>query len=73
MADLVVEGKIILEIKSVKKLTQIMEAQPGCRAEQQPKAATRLLNYLRLSELPVSYLVNFRNERMEWKRRVLSG
>ena len=59
VADMVVDDKIILELKSVKSLTSVMEAQ--------------LLNYLRLSGLPVGYLVNFRNERVEWNRRVLSG
>ena len=59
VADMVVDDKIILELKSVKTLTPMMEAQ--------------LLNYLRLSGLPVGYLVNFRNERVEWNRRVLSG
>ena len=59
VADMVVDDKIILELKSVKALTPVMEAQ--------------LLNYLRLSGLPVGYLVNFRNERVEWNRRVLSG
>lgn len=59
VADLVVEGKVILELKAVKELTSVMEAQ--------------LLNYLRLSGIPIGYLVNFRNMRVEWKRRVLGG
>ena len=59
VADLVVEGTVILELKSVHALTAAMEAQ--------------LLNYLRLSGAPVGYLVNFRNARVEWKRRVVSG
>ena len=59
VADMVVDDKIILELKSVKTLTPMMEAQ--------------LLNYLRLSGLPVGYLVNFRNERVEWNRRVLGN
>ena len=59
VADMVVDDKIILELKSVKTLTPVMEAQ--------------LLNYLRLSGLPVGYLVNFRNERVEWNRRVLGN
>ena len=58
VADMVVEGKIILELKAVKVLTPVMDAQ--------------LINYLRLSRIEVGYLVNFRNERVEWKRRVLS-
>ena len=52
VADLVVEGKMILELNSN------MEAQ--------------LLNYLRLSKVSLGYLINFRNARVEWKRRVLS-
>lgn len=58
VADMVVEGKLILELKAVQALNTVMEAQ--------------LLNYLRLSGISVGYLVNFRNERVEWKRRVLS-
>ena len=58
VADLVVAGKMILELKSVKELNPNMEAQ--------------LLNYLRLSKVSLGYLINFRNARVEWKRRVLS-
>jgi len=54
IADIVVDGKIILELKSAVRLTGVMEAQ--------------LINYLRLSKVPVGYLVNFRNSRVEWKR-----
>ena len=57
VADLVVEGKIILELKSVQTLSPVMEAQ--------------LLNYLRLSKVQVGYLVNFRNCKVDWKRFVL--
>jgi len=56
IADLVVEGKIILELKSASHLTRAMEAQ--------------LLNYLRLSNLQVGYLMNFSGESLEWKRFV---
>jgi len=56
IADIVVNGKIILELKSAVRLTGVMEAQ--------------LINYLRLSKVPVGYLVNFRNTRVEWKRFV---
>jgi GxxExxY protein len=58
VADLVVEGKIILELKSVKRLHGYMEAQ--------------LLNYLRLSGIEVGYLVNFYYERIQYRRFVLS-
>ena len=56
IADIVVDGKIILELKSSFQLTGVMEAQ--------------LINYLRLSKLQVGYLVNFRNIRVEWKKFV---
>ncbi|MDC7221649.1 MAG: GxxExxY protein [Spirochaetales bacterium] len=53
-ADLVVDNKIILELKSVTKLNYSMEAQ--------------LLNYLGISGLRVGYLVNFRNVSLQRKR-----
>ncbi len=57
IADLVIEGKLILELKSVSKLTPVMEAQ--------------LINYLRLSGLRVGYLVNFNGSRVDFKRFVV--
>ncbi|MFP4302723.1 MAG: GxxExxY protein [Spirochaetaceae bacterium] len=57
VADLVVEGKVIMELKSVKKLTSVMEAQ--------------LVNYLRLSKVPVGYLLNFQGTKVEWRRFVV--
>ena len=56
IADLVVEGTIILELKSVKALTAAMDAQ--------------IINYLKLSGLPVGYLLNFYGTRVEWRRFV---
>jgi len=56
LADLVVEGTMILELKSVTALTPVMDAQ--------------LINYLKLSGLPVGYLLNFHNLRVEWRRFV---
>ena len=58
IADLVVEGTLLLELKSVKELLPVMEAQ--------------VLNYLRLSGLPVGYLVNFQGSRVQWKRFVFT-
>ena len=55
-ADLVVENKIIIEVKAVKQLTEVMEAQ--------------LINYLHISRLQLGYLVNFRGASVEWKRLV---
>ena len=56
IADLVIDNKIIVELKSVHHLTRVMEAQ--------------LLNYLKLSKLKVGYLINFNSVRLEWKRFV---
>jgi len=56
IADLVVDNTIIVELKSVSKLNEVMEAQ--------------LLNYLKLSKLPVGYIFNFHNTSVEWRRFV---
>ena len=56
-ADLVVEGKIIIEIKAVKALSSVHEAQ--------------LLNYLHISGCRVGYLVNFLGTKAVWKRFVV--
>jgi GxxExxY protein len=56
IADLVVENKIIVEIKAVTKLNPAMEAQ--------------LINYLKLSKLQVGYLINFYNTSIQWRRFV---
>ncbi len=56
VADLVADGRIILELKSVSSLSPVMEAQ--------------IINYLRLSKIPVGYLVNFRNTRVAFRRFV---
>jgi len=59
IADLVVDNSFILELKSVNALTKVMEAQ--------------LINYLKLSKLPVGYLINFNSTSLEWKRFVNKG
>ena len=56
IADMVVDNTIIIELKSVSKLNEVMSAQ--------------LLNYLKLSGLPVGYLFNFHNAIIEWRRFV---
>ena len=58
-ADLVVEGKIIIELKSVGKLVEIHMAQ--------------LLNYLHIAKCRLGFLVNFQPVDLEWKRMALSG
>ena len=56
-ADLVVNSKVILEIKSVKTLGSEHTAQ--------------LLNYLHISGCRLGFLLNFQNSHMEFKRLVL--
>ena len=56
-ADIVIDNKIIVELKSVNFINKNMAAQ--------------LLNYLHVSNVPVGYVINFRNSIVEFKRFVL--
>jgi GxxExxY protein len=56
-ADILVEEKVILELKTVERLDKIHEAQ--------------LLNYLRATGIQVGILVNFKHAKAEIKRMVL--
>ena len=57
IADLLIEDKIIVELKTVDNLDKIHEAQ--------------LLNYLKATGITVGILVNFKNPKAEIKRMVL--
>lgn len=56
IADLLVEGKVIVELKTVKGL--IDEFESIC------------INDLKAAQLPVCLLINFAKPRLEWKRFV---
>jgi GxxExxY protein len=56
VADIVVDNAVICELKSVTALNQVMAAQ--------------VINYLRLSKVPVGYLINFNGLKVEWRRFV---
>jgi len=56
-ADLIVDEKVIVEVKAVEQLTDIHRAQ--------------LLNYLRISGLRVGLLFNFAAPRLQYERLVL--
>ena len=56
-ADILVEGKVIIEIKTVQDLDKIHEAQ--------------LLNYLKATGIHVGLLVNFKHSKAQIKRMVL--
>lgn len=55
---MVVEGKVLIELKTVEQLDRIHEAQ--------------LLNYLKATGLQVGLLVNFKHEKADIKRMVLN-
>ena len=55
VADIVVEGKVILELKAVKELTEIHEVQ--------------LVNYLKATGIEVGLLLNFGHS-VQIKRKV---
>jgi len=56
-ADLVVEEKLIVELKCVDRLANEHLAQ--------------CINYLKASSLPVALLINFQRPKVEWKRVLL--
>jgi len=57
-ADILVEGKVIVELKTVEAIDKIHEAQ--------------LLNYLKATGIRVGILVNFKHPKAEIKRMVLN-
>ena len=57
IADLVVEGSVTAEVKSVEKLDDIHRAQ--------------LMNYLRISGIRVGLLINFARPKLEFERLVV--
>lgn len=56
IADIIVDNAVICELKSVTALNTVMAAQ--------------IINYLRLSNIPVGYLLNFNGLKVEWRRFV---
>jgi GxxExxY protein len=56
-ADILVEDKVIIELKTVERIEKIHEAQ--------------LLNYLKATGIKIGILVNFKKEKAEIKRMVL--
>ena len=56
--DLIVEGKIVLDLKAIREIGAIEEAQ--------------IINYLKITMVPVGLIINFGSRSLEWKRLVLS-
>jgi len=55
-ADILVDGKVIIELKAVDKLSRLNEAQ--------------LLNYLKATGIKLGYLINMGSKSVEYKRLV---
>ncbi|PIS19619.1 MAG: GxxExxY protein [Zetaproteobacteria bacterium CG_4_10_14_0_2_um_filter_55_20] len=55
-ADMLIDGKIIIELKAVDKISRLHEAQ--------------LLNYLKATGIKLGYLINMGNKSVEYKRLV---
>ncbi|MCK4353027.1 GxxExxY protein [candidate division WOR-3 bacterium] len=49
-----IDGKVLIEIKGISKLTEVDEAQ--------------IINYLKATGLHVGLLLNFGRSSLEWKR-----
>src|SRR5437773_37698 len=56
--DLIAYGKVIVDAKVIDRITDHERGQ--------------MLNYLRITRLPVGLILNFKHPRLEWERIVLS-
>jgi GxxExxY protein len=56
--DLLVAGKLIADVKTVDRIGEYERGQ--------------MLNYLRVTRIPVALILNFKHSRLEWERVVLS-
>lgn len=56
--DLIVEAKVVVDLKAIRELGPIEEAQ--------------MINYLKITGLEVGLIINFGCKSLEWKRLVLS-
>ena len=58
IADLLVEGKVIIELKTVDKIEKAHEAQ--------------IMHYLKATNIPIGLLVNFKHPKAEIKRIIFT-
>ncbi len=56
--DLIAYGKIIIDTKTIERITDIERGQ--------------IFNYLRISRLPLGLIINFKKPKLEWERVILS-
>jgi len=57
--DIIVANKVVVDTKTVDRITEHELGQ--------------MLNYLRITGLPVGLIINFKRSRLDWKRVVLSN
>ena len=56
--DLIVEGKVVVDLKAIREIGAIEEAQ--------------MINYLKITKVQVGLIINFGCRSLEWNRLVLS-
>jgi GxxExxY protein len=56
--DLIAYGKIVVDTKTIDRITHMERGQ--------------MLNYLRITGLPVGLIINFKKPKLEWERIILS-
>ena len=56
--DLIVEGKVVVDLKAIREIGAIEEAQ--------------MINYLKITRMQIGLIINFGCRSLEWKRLVLS-
>jgi GxxExxY protein len=57
--DLIVYGKIVVDTKTIERITDIERGQ--------------MLNYLRITGMPVGLIINFKKAKLEWERIIHSN
>jgi GxxExxY protein len=55
--DLIAYGKIVVDTKTIERITDIERGQ--------------MLNYLRITRLPLGLIINFKKPKLEWERIIL--
>jgi len=56
--DVIVEEKVVVDLKAIREIGAIEEAQ--------------MINYLKITKLPVGLIINFAGKSLDWKRLALT-
>jgi GxxExxY protein len=57
--DLIAYGKVVVDTKTIERITDIEHGQ--------------MLNYLRITNLPLGLIINFKKPKLEWERIILTS